>query len=541
MDVEKFNALPRPPRMPSGRISNEWHFDLRFIQIDPPYHLLFLMQPGSGLVHSEKLPLDGEKLMAFFPETGRDAAPEIAKALLRAFSTSFAIAGKPPLAPWKLTTDDVDLVSAVAEEFKKLGVLKVLWKIPVSPLNMRMAYVAFDDFFKSLKRQLGLNRMDSVAFQTPQSVGFHNFTPPPAVLDPGDTIIDKTIAYAQKRINCRPQDMSESYDSSAMHETIMKEARIIHDQLRSKPENVLKSEADSGNAEAALDYGLRLSIGCGCSPNRALARRYLILAALNTNAPPLLRATAHCALTEWYTDCKEDFRSRYLQAAAWHANESIKLVPERSAPRALFLAQNIMIPQSEGPGGAADLRLQYKEIWGALGKRDVQVKREQVKMDQKRMTRPNRYRCATVGCGIAADSGSMLSRCSGKCDSDKKPYYCSKEYDWKNHKPFCQPGAPCSVIDVGDTDSLPSMVGGSTRNGAFQVPVQMPGGKTTTFSSSTMSPDSLKEVRDHLANQYPASGSSGRSGWMPTFGHCETWEHTFGIGGTVETELEEID
>ncbi|KAK0450068.1 hypothetical protein EV421DRAFT_1990218 [Armillaria borealis] len=541
MDVEKFNALPRPPRMPSGRISNEWHFDLRFVQIDPPYHLLFLMQPGSGLVHSEKLPLDGGKPMSFFPETGKDAAPEVAKALIRAFLTSFGVAGKPPLAPWKLTTDDVDLAFAVGEEFKRLGILQVLWKIPVSPINMRMAYVAFDDFFKSLKRQLGLSMADSIAFQTPQSVGFHNFTPPDAVLAPADSILNKTMAYAQKRMNCRPQDMSKPYDSSAMYATAMKEAEIIHKQLELKPENVLKVEADSGSAEAALDYGLRLRTGCGCSPNRTLARHYLVLAALNKDAPASLRATAHCAVIE----------SRYLQAAAWHANESVKLVPKKSAPGALFLAQNIMIPQSEGPRGAADLRLQYKEIWGALAKRDAQVEREHVKMDERRMARPNRYRCATPGCGIAADSGRMLSRCSGKCDQDKKPYYCSKDLiisshndatekkDWKNHKPFCQPGAPCSVIDAGDS-SPSGMVGGSTRNGAFQVPVKMSDGNTTMFSSSTMSPDSLKEVRD-LANQYSASGWSGFSGRMPTFGHIETWDPTSGVGGTVETLLEEID
>ncbi len=123
-----------------------------------------------------------------------------------------------------------------------------------------MAYVAFDDFFKSLKRQLGLNITDSIAFQTPQSVGFHNFTPPtPAVLVPADGILNKTMAYAQKRMNCRPQDMSKPYDSSAMYEMAMKEAEIIHKQLELKPENVLKVEVDSGNAESALDYGLRFA------------------------------------------------------------------------------------------------------------------------------------------------------------------------------------------------------------------------------------------------------------------------------------------
>ncbi|KAK0223097.1 hypothetical protein IW262DRAFT_1364527 [Armillaria fumosa] len=65
-----------------------------------------------------------------------------------------------------------------------------------------------------------------------------------------------------------------------------------------------------------------------------------------------------------------------------------------------------------------------------------------------------------------------------------------------NHKPFCRSGAPYFVIDVGDS-SLSSNIGGSTRNDAFQVPIRMPDGNTTmSLSSSTISADSPKEVRN---------------------------------------------
>lgn len=151
-------------------------------------------------------------------------------------------------------------------------------------------------------------------------------------------------------MNCRPQDMSQPYDSPVMYETVMKDVKIIHHQLESKPEHAVKAEADLGSVEAALDYGLRLRTGYDCPPNRVLDRRYLALVALDTDAPALLRFTGHCALIEWYTDCKTNFRSCYLQATAWHANEPVKLVPKKSAPGALFFAQNIMIPQSEAPG-----------------------------------------------------------------------------------------------------------------------------------------------------------------------------------------------
>ncbi|KAG7451047.1 uncharacterized protein BT62DRAFT_1000277 [Guyanagaster necrorhizus] len=62
------------------------------------------------------------------------------------------------------------------------------------------------------------------------------------------------------------------------------------------------------------------------------------------------------------------------------------------------------------------------------------------------------------------------------------------------------------------------------------------------FSSSTMSLDVLKEVKD-LADQYSASGSNGRSGWMPAFSHIETFGPTSGVAveRSVETLLEEID
>ncbi|RDB30343.1 hypothetical protein Hypma_007261 [Hypsizygus marmoreus] len=57
--VKAYNALPRPPLAPSGMVPNhcQWHFDLRYIALEPPSHVLFLVQLESSFVHSEHLPL----------------------------------------------------------------------------------------------------------------------------------------------------------------------------------------------------------------------------------------------------------------------------------------------------------------------------------------------------------------------------------------------------------------------------------------------------------------------------------------------------
>ncbi|KAK0469902.1 uncharacterized protein EV420DRAFT_1497412 [Desarmillaria tabescens] len=540
-DVTRFNALPRTPRAPSGRVANDWHFDLRFIHLDPPSHLLFMVQPESTFIHTEIL---GSKPMMFFPETGKEAAPEVARGLIRAFLTSFGEIGMTPLAPWKLTTEDTDLATAVGAEFKRLGVRKELCKISVSQSNAVIARESFEGFFKGLKSHMNFPEVASAAVSCPESIAFHNFTPPSSVSraaanvrherDDDTILVETALAYANIRKNCIPIDFSKSVED-IWGAKIGKEIDNVLDMVESKPERVIKAKADAGNSEAALDYGFRLRNGLQCTPNRALARRYLVQAALDTEAPAEKRSIAHSALINWYTESSEDFRHRYLQAAAWHANESVKLVPGKTSPTAMSFAQNVMKPQAEH---AVDMYLQYKELWSVLEKRDKDIEKGQAKMDQKRMTRPNRYKCATVGCGIEAVSGRVLSRCSGKCDADKKPYYCSRECassDWKNHKPFCKPGAPCSVIDV----KGPSSIGSENNKDSIQIPMNFGDGRTTIISSSTMSPEFLKEMRD-LAE----ADAAGRDKLLPESFTMEMERLDIGSGSGLvsrSVESEEVD
>ena len=65
--------------------------------------------------------------------------------------------------------------------------------------------------------------------------------------------------------------------------------------------------------------------------------------------------------------------------------------------------------------------------------------------------------------------------------------------DWKIHKPFCRPNAPCSVIIDDDTPGF----GATTQHGALSIPITSPDGTTRIFSSSTMNAEMLKEIKMH--------------------------------------------
>lgn len=145
---------------PSGRVNNHWHFDLRYVYLEPPAHLVFIVQPESSFIHSERLPSNSSKDdgIAFFPESARDAAPEVCKALIYSFLDGFGAHcfGQPmvPYGPWSLSTEDRALVDAVGKEFKRLGVRSEFHEIKVLTQDQSHSDKAFFNFWNRLSAQV---------------------------------------------------------------------------------------------------------------------------------------------------------------------------------------------------------------------------------------------------------------------------------------------------------------------------------------------------------------------------------------------------
>jgi hypothetical protein len=261
-----------------------------------------------------------------------------------------------------------------------------------------------------------------------------------------------------------------------------------------------------------------------------------------------LKATAHALLLEWYTG-GEHIRARYLHAAAHHANEAARLGrgisrKGHAAPSVLFFTKHVLLKFTEM---APEFYALYGDAMAVEKEATERFTKSTAKEQTKRLNDPNRYKCANPQCGISANHGKLLPQCkfefsqdqknrinfpqgSGKCDADKKPSYCSKacqKVDWKNHKPFCAPGMPCSVIDTSDNPSF----GGSGKGDSLQVPIRWADGKTTYVSSETMSPQELRDFRNE-AQKHPHPGSS------ENISNLNTHMELFSIQGRDEDGLD---
>ena len=176
--VKSFNALPHKGDLPDDCSTNGTL--TCGIQLEPtPSHIITLIQPKSQLIHIGRLPIGlpaNQSGIEYFPESGKEAAPEVAKALLHAFVSKLgqsAIPNAPPaFSPWKLTTVDKDLASAVSDEFKRIGVRPLeLCNIGLSkPQTNAIMQEAFTGtrHFATAKMAAGFTGIAAAAIKTPR-------------------------------------------------------------------------------------------------------------------------------------------------------------------------------------------------------------------------------------------------------------------------------------------------------------------------------------------------------------------------------------
>jgi len=258
--VKAFNSLPCNRLSPSGSVPNTWHFDLRYISIDPPSHMLFFYQPVSSFIHSETLPLGKEYHqagIAFFPETGEEAAPEVARALMHGFLDGFGNGRfekdpPPPFAPFKLMTDDPTLARAVGMEFRRSGVThKGLWDIQITPASkVKDAHESFEQIYAHIKSSIGLKDLAFHAYETPGGIVFLKSSEY-AKFEVEEENFARAVAYVNQLRNAKLP--GEVFDGNAM----MKEADKLIQHFEAKPLDIVRREADTGNGMSAIDYALR--------------------------------------------------------------------------------------------------------------------------------------------------------------------------------------------------------------------------------------------------------------------------------------------
>jgi hypothetical protein len=255
--IKKFNALPRNPKSPSGLVPNEWHFDIRYIFLEPtPSHILFILQPDSRYVHFERLPVgvaNDASGMAFFPESAAAAAPAIARALVHAFVDNMGRhkhPNPPPAsAPWALMTEESALATAVASELKTLGVAAPGLH-SIKPTPERTVAIATESFKKLFTRLC-----PAPYIKTPDAILFGVFTPSPRPPPGRGEGVGRVVEseYYQARRNTAPP--RKNIDEQPSLDPEVWQAAIKY--LEDNPTADIKRQAEGGDPEAAFEYALR--------------------------------------------------------------------------------------------------------------------------------------------------------------------------------------------------------------------------------------------------------------------------------------------
>uniref|UniRef100_A0A0W0EZV8 Uncharacterized protein n=1 Tax=Moniliophthora roreri TaxID=221103 RepID=A0A0W0EZV8_MONRR len=454
----------------------------------------------------------------FFPEIASEAAPEVAKGLIHVFTKHLGGSESSPFGPsGTLSTDDQTLARAVGTELRELGVSQI--KVDTKPL-VAFAQRHFEDTFQDLKKRWGATGQVAQLMFTPESIGFQNFrswdlqTREPEA-DEFNESVQLLTDYMRALYNARPalaiKDLKFDPNQEAMR---------LRRLFGSKHTSVVEEEADAGIAGSQLDFALGLQVGIDCEPDRQDAREYFVKAAMNESATGVTRSIAHALLMNWYMK-SPDLRTRNIFFTAHHANQSLIYSDGHVSPSLLHFAEAELQKRVQ-MGELPVLSHMYELVWKARKKRQEELEVERAMAQKKRLVAPNRYRCAAVGCDVEANRGKVqvlgnVTKIKNQVTVVKNVVglthaqmsqalgsqfclYISERGDWKNHKPFCKPGMPCSVVDEG---AASAGLGQGTKQGILGVPIPNANGNTNFLSTSTLGPEELREMRDLIRGMAP--------------------------------------
>lgn len=272
MTVSLFNSLAPSP----SEGQDDWFLDLRYIPVEPPFHILFLSQRATDSFYAEQIPLDvwaaarnapdPSSGLQFFPELAREAAPHVARALVHMFTSpdtpTFNCHDKPDLRKLrKLYTLDAELSDAVSDCFREMGVGTHLASVAhLQSTGVRQTRLCMK-WFHSMRQARyehdpGLRDIPSI-----EAIAFTSFCPPPdqrhdLPLDTPEGRVNRTLRYTEDWVNSRPLvsgQEDECVDVSKLLPQFL-------DAIAKSATPLLFIEADRGNPADALELGLRCSL-----------------------------------------------------------------------------------------------------------------------------------------------------------------------------------------------------------------------------------------------------------------------------------------
>ena len=151
--IPAFNNLPRSKFAPSGSVPNHWHVSLRSVPLEPPGHLLFIINPTSRYVYVEG-PLPPEYSNA----SSEVQATTVAMLLLKAFNGGLGAAqevGNGMGRPWSWVCQDAEMAGAVGETLRGMGVVAPEGMGVAASEENKVADEEWDGFLGRLGESIG--------------------------------------------------------------------------------------------------------------------------------------------------------------------------------------------------------------------------------------------------------------------------------------------------------------------------------------------------------------------------------------------------